>query len=150
MTARCMDAPLKAVRRAESRIRFYSRRTRAVFRKKQFLPGLQQPILHQRGKPHPRRRFFYVKNLRGKCFRLNRVYAFLRRLYIFFFPFQTDPISMQAFRHSAGRAASKKRIENRIAGLAGRKNNAIQQGFGLLRRMRLIAVIIFDSFRTRR
>ena len=60
---------------------------------------------------------------------------------IFFAAFDADPAPPQALRHGGGGAGTQERIEHDIAGLAGGEDDTLQQGFRLLRRMRLTAVL---------
>ena len=49
-------------------------------------------------------------------------------------------MAVQPPRNGTGRAASEKRVENNVAAVRRRKKDACQQGFRLLRRMRLAPV----------
>ena len=58
-------------------------------------------------------------------------------------------LAAQALRHRAGRAGAEKRIEHHVARLGRRQDHAVQQRFGLLRRMRLVAVAVLQPLAAR-
>ena len=46
----------------------------------------------------------------------------------------------------AGGAGAEERIEDHVARIGGADDDAVEQGFGLLRRMRLAAVFALQAF----
>ena len=77
--------------------------------------------------------------------RQGRVDPLLRDIDIGFFALQPDEVAAQPLGHRAGRAGAEERIDNDVAGLRAGQKNAIKQGFRLLRRVGLGAVLL-DAF----
>ena len=59
--------------------------------------------------------------------------------------FEADEAAAEAARHRAGRAGAEERIEDRVAGIGRGHDAAEQQRFGLLRRVRLLAVVALQA-----
>jgi hypothetical protein len=57
-------------------------------------------------------------------------------------PLHADPMAMQFFRDRTRRATAEEWVEHHIAGIGTGKDDAVQQRFGFLRRVRLCAVDI--------
>jgi hypothetical protein len=48
---------------------------------------------------------------------------------------QADEVAAEQLGDGAGRARAEERIEDHVAGIGGADDDAVEQGFGLLRRM---------------
>ena len=68
---------------------------------------------------------------------------------IFGVAFNADIMAAETFGGGTGRARTEKGVEDEIARIGGREQDAVQQGFRLLRRMRLLAVITLEPLTTR-
>ena len=66
-------------------------------------------------------------------------------LAVLFFPFDPDKITAQHLGNRTCGARAEERIKDHIPGIGRTNQHAVQQAFRLLRRMRLVTVVIFQS-----
>src|SRR5690606_1758350 len=116
----------------------------------QHLAGLHETALHERVEGDARLRLLARHDGQfGLAKWLDPGNAGGSRVDVILLTLDADEVAAKALCHRAGRPGAEERIEDDVAGLRGRHDDAREQSFRLLGRMHLLAVIALQALATR-
>src|SRR3954453_6288834 len=118
----------------------------AALRIRQTASGRDKPDLHQHAERNARLLALVGYGSHGALVeRQGRSDPLLRDLHISRLTLDADPAPPKPTRNRAGRARAEKWIEHHVARLRAGQQDAVEQGFGLLRRMGFRPVVALHS-----